>query len=111
MVQRRLALRLAVEAASADMSWKAIDRYSQDYIEIQSKDKVKVYKTPSSVLQDQLKVWDQTIAKKSGENAFFKKVLDSQKAFAQRAGAWQYDQAIDCKIAWDHYFRGKKAKA
>src|SRR5437588_11718448 len=26
----------AVEAASADMSWKAIDRYSQDYIELQS---------------------------------------------------------------------------
>jgi len=99
----------AVEAASADMSWKAIDRYSQDYIEIQSKEKVKVYKTPSSVLQTQLKVWDETIAKKSGENPWFKKVLESQKAFAQRAGAWQYDQAIDCKIAWDHYFRGKKA--
>src|SRR5215471_4419063 len=28
----------AVEAASADMSWKAIDRYSQDYIELQQKD-------------------------------------------------------------------------
>src|SRR5436853_6880127 len=27
----------AVEAASADMSWKAIDRYSQDYIDIQTK--------------------------------------------------------------------------
>jgi hypothetical protein len=71
----------------------------------------KVYKTPSSVLQDQLKVWDQTIAKKAGENAFFKKVLDSQKAFAERAGAWQYDQAVDTKIAWNHYFRGKGKKA
>ena len=36
----------AVEAASADMSWKAIDRYSKDYIELQTKDKVKFYKTP-----------------------------------------------------------------
>ncbi len=33
----------AIEAASADMSWKAIDRYSQDYIEMQTKDKVKFY--------------------------------------------------------------------
>jgi len=29
----------AVEAASADMSWKAINRYSQDYIELQTKDR------------------------------------------------------------------------
>ena len=36
----------AVEAASADMSWKAIDRYSKDYIELQTKDKVRFYKTP-----------------------------------------------------------------
>src|SRR3984893_10940859 len=31
----------AVEAASADMSMKGLDRYSQDYVELQSKDKVK----------------------------------------------------------------------
>ncbi len=36
----------AVDAASADMTWKAIDRYSKDYIELQTKDKVKFYKTP-----------------------------------------------------------------
>jgi TRAP-type mannitol/chloroaromatic compound transport system substrate-binding protein len=28
----------ATEAASADMSWKAIDRYSQDYNELQVTD-------------------------------------------------------------------------
>src|SRR5207249_2120705 len=43
----------AVEAASADLSWKAIDRYSKDYIELQTKDKVRFYKTPDSVLQKQ----------------------------------------------------------
>ena len=35
----------AVEAASADMSWKACDRYSTDYFEMQSKQKVHFYKT------------------------------------------------------------------
>ena len=97
----------AVEASSADMSWKAIDRYSQDYIEIQAKDKVKVYKTPDAVLAEQLKVWDELIAKKSAENPLFKKVLDSQKAFAERAGKWQNDQNVDYTIAFNHYF-GKK---
>jgi TRAP-type mannitol/chloroaromatic compound transport system substrate-binding protein len=98
----------AVEAASADMSWKAIDRYSQDYFTLQSQDKVKVYKTPDSVLNAQLKIWDDIIEKKSAENPWFKKVLDSQKAFAQRAARWQYDQSVDFRIAVNHYF-GKKA--
>src|SRR6187397_3485720 len=41
----------AVEAASQDMSWKAVDRYSKDYIELQTKDNVKFYKTPDAVLK------------------------------------------------------------
>jgi TRAP-type mannitol/chloroaromatic compound transport system substrate-binding protein len=99
----------AVEASSADMSWKECDRYSQDYIDIQVKDKVKVYKTPESILQAQLKIWDETIAKRSADasNPWFKKVLDSQKAFAERVGKWYYDQNVDYRIAFNHYF-GKK---
>src|SRR6185503_4694395 len=46
-----------VEAASQDMAWKAYDRYSQDYIELQTKDKVKFYKTPDAVLMRQLEVY------------------------------------------------------
>src|SRR5438874_10766120 len=55
----------AVEAASADMSWKAINRYSQDYIELQTKDRVKFYITPDSVLRKQLEVFDQVDKKKA----------------------------------------------
>src|SRR3989440_4997722 len=44
----------AVEAASADLVWKSIDRYSKDYIEMQTKDKVKFYKTPDAILRRQL---------------------------------------------------------
>src|SRR5205814_6077193 len=53
----------AVEAASSDMVWKGIDRYSKDYIELQTTDKVKFYKTPDTVLQAQLNVWDQILEK------------------------------------------------
>jgi TRAP-type mannitol/chloroaromatic compound transport system substrate-binding protein len=96
----------AVDASSANMSWKAVDRYSQDYIDIQEKDNVKVYKTPDDVLQEQLKIWDQVVAAKStDENPWFKKVLDSQKAFAERAGNWKYDQEVDFRMAFNHYFR------
>jgi TRAP-type mannitol/chloroaromatic compound transport system substrate-binding protein len=99
----------AAQAASADMSWKAVDRYSKDYDELK-KSGIKFYKTPDAVLRAQLAAWDKTIAKKAGENPLFKKVLDSQKAFALRAGTWQNDTQVDFKMAFNHYF-GKGAKA
>ena len=98
----------AVQTASADMSWKAIDRYSKDYIELK-KAGVKFYKTPDAILRAQLASWDKTIAKKAAENPAFKKVLDSQREFAQRAGQWQNDYSVDLKMAYNHYFGGKKS--
>jgi len=94
----------AVQAASADMSWKAIQRNSQDYIELK-KQGVRFYKTPDAVLRAQLASWDKIMEKKGGENAMFKRILDSQRAFAERAGAWQNDYLVDFKMAWNHYFR------
>ena len=76
----------AVEAASADMSWKAIDRYSKDYIELQTKDKVRFYRTPDSVLQKQLEVYDQVAAKKSADNPLFKEIAESQQRVRRARG-------------------------
>lgn len=100
----------AVEAASADMSWKAIDRYSKDYLELQSKDKVRVYKTPASVLQKQLAIFDEVMAKKSADNPLFKEVIASQRAFAARAVRWDLDTNVDRRMAYNHYFASKAAK-
>jgi len=97
----------AVQASSSDMSWKAIERNSLDYIELK-KAGVKFYKTPDAILRAQLDVWDKVIDKKAGENPVFKKVLDSQKEFAKRAGGWQNDYMVDFKIAYNHYFAAKK---
>lgn len=94
----------AVQAASADMSWKAIQRNSQDYIELK-KAGVKFYKTPDAILRAQLASWDKIMEKRGAENAMFKKVLDSQRAFAERAGSWWNDYTVDFKMAWNHYFR------
>ena len=94
----------AVEAASADMSWKAIDRYSKDYIEMQQKQNVKFYKTPDAVLQTQLTAYDAAAAKKSGENALFKEIEASQKAFAERAVHWDLDTNVSRRMAYNHYF-------
>ena len=99
----------AVEASSADMSWKAIDRYSKDYRELQSKDGVKFYKTPDTLLQEQLKVWDEVVAKKGADNPLFKEVEKSQRAFAERAMKWDMDTNNNRRMAYNHYF-GRAAK-
>jgi TRAP-type mannitol/chloroaromatic compound transport system substrate-binding protein len=98
----------AVEASSQDMSWKAIDRYSQDYLEMQTKQNVKFYRTPDSVLQTQLKVYDQAAAKKSAENPLFKEIEASQRQFAARTVKWYLDTQISPRMAYNHYF-GKPA--
>jgi TRAP-type mannitol/chloroaromatic compound transport system substrate-binding protein len=94
----------AVDAASADMSWKAIDRYSKDYIELQTKDNVKFYKTPDAILKAQLEAYDEVVKKKSAENPLFKEILQSQLAFAKRTTQWEQDTVVSRKMAYDHYW-------
>jgi TRAP-type mannitol/chloroaromatic compound transport system substrate-binding protein len=100
----------AVEAASQDVSWKSIDRYSKDYGELQTKDKVKVYITPASILQKQLEVFDQVEKKYSASNALFKEIVESQKKYAERVVKWYLDTQVSGRMAYNHYF-GKKPAA
>jgi len=100
-----------VEAASADMAWKSIDRYSKDYIELQVKDKVRFFITPPAILQKQLEVYDTVVDKKSTDNPMFKEIVESQKAFAARAVKWDLDTNVSRRMAYAHYFAPKRAAA
>ena len=95
---------------SQDMSWKAIDRYSKDYVELQPKDNVKFYKTPDAILKRQLEVYDEVVKKKSAENPLFKEIVQSQIEFAQRATQWEQDTVVSRKMAFDHYFGPKERR-
>jgi TRAP-type mannitol/chloroaromatic compound transport system substrate-binding protein len=99
----------AVEAASQDMQWKAIDRNSQDYITLQTTDKVKFYKTPDSVLKKQLEVYDDVVRKYAASNPLFKEIAESQLAFAKRATQWEQDYVVNRRMAFEHYW-GPNAK-
>ena len=105
----RAIIAVATEAAGQEMAWKAIDRYSKDYEEMQTKDKVKFYKTPDSVLQKQLEIYDQVIEKKSAENPLFKEIVASQLAYAKRVTQWEQDTVVNRRMAYNHYF-GPNAK-
>ena len=102
----------AVDAASQNLTWKAIDRYSKDYQEMQTKDKVRFYKTPDTVLRAQLAAYDKAVDKQAAENPMMKEIIESQMKFAERAVKWDLDTNVPRRMAYDHYFgraaRGKK---
>jgi TRAP-type mannitol/chloroaromatic compound transport system substrate-binding protein len=100
----------AVEAASQDMQWKAIDRNSQDYITLQTQDKVRFFKTPDALLKRQLELYDEIAKKYIANNPLFKEIITSQLAFAKRATRWEQDYVVSRKMAFDHYF-GPGAKS
>jgi len=98
-----------VEAASQDMQWKAIDRNSQDYVTLQTTDKVKFYKTPDAILRRQLESYDEVVKKYAAQNPLFKEIVESQLAFAKRATQWEQDYIVNRRMAYEHYF-GPNAK-
>lgn len=102
--EQRSILEYASEAASSDMAWKAMERYSQDLVKLKTKHGVNVYRTPTSVMKDQLKAWDIVVKRISDSDPFFKKVIDSQMAWAKRHGAYSLTNAPDYQAAYEHYF-------
>lgn len=96
-------LRYASEAASADMSWKAQDRYSRDLIALQKEHGVKVHRTPQDIMDEQLKAWD-AVLPEFMKDPFFAKVVESQKAWSQRVGAFELRNNPDIEGAYKHYF-------
>ena len=70
---------------------------AEAYKELIEKHGVQVHKTPDDVLLKFLETWDQIAAREAQKDAFFKKVLDSQKKYAEllvpyRLSTWpRYD--------------------
>jgi len=67
-----------------------------------------MYKTPDSILAAQLKAYDAAAAKRS-DNAIFREIEASQKAFAQRAVRFNLDYNVSPRMAYNHYFGSKPA--
>ncbi len=99
-------LKHAAEAASTANFNLAMDQYSKDLQWLIKKKGVKVYRTPQSVMDAQLKAWDKVLANLM-KDPFFKKVVDSQKAFAHRVAFYNLLNSADYKLAFDHYFPGE----
>ncbi|HEY9081258.1 TRAP transporter substrate-binding protein [Magnetovibrio sp.] len=97
-------LEYASEAASSDMAWKAMERYSADLVSLKEEHGVNVYRTPDSVMADQLKAWDVVVDRMSKDDPFFAKVVASQKAWAKRYGAYSLQNTPNYRLAYEHYY-------
>ena len=102
--EHKAILKYASEAASADMSWKYQDRYSKDLQVLQKEHGVKVRRTPDDILIAELEAWDTVIAEFTAKDEFFKKVVESQKTWMKRVGAYEITNAPDYVGAYKHYF-------
>jgi TRAP-type mannitol/chloroaromatic compound transport system substrate-binding protein len=100
----------AAEAASQDVAWKSIDRYSRAHDELRTKGGVAFHRTPEAVLMRQLADYDALNAEYA-KDALVAEVDRSQKAFAARALRWQLEAAPGAELAYGHYFAERPVRA
>jgi TRAP-type mannitol/chloroaromatic compound transport system substrate-binding protein len=101
--EHRAIIRYSAEAHSANMSWKLQDRYPKDLEEMKAKQGVKVHVTPKAILAEQLKTWNKLYAELT-KDPMFKRIADSQAAFAKRAGIYFRDNQAPSDMAFEHFF-------
>ena len=96
-----------VEAANSANYWTAMDNYSRDLQVLKDKHKVNVIRTPKSIFQAQLAAWDTITKKLSDEDPFFKKVVESQRAWAKRVVYYHFLNDADFRLGYEHVFKTK----
>ncbi len=96
-------LKYASEAENSNFYWHNTKRYAEDLVKLR-KQGVNVYRTPDSVMVAELKAWDTVIARLSKEDAFFAKVVASQKKYAKEVMNYLNLNQPDYKLAYKHYF-------
>ena len=103
-------LEYASEAENSNFFWHNTLRYADDLVKLKNKLGVNVYRTPDSVMADQLKAWDVITNKFSKKDPFFAKVVKSQKTYAKKVMAYLLLNQPDYGLAYRHHF-GEPTKA
>ena len=104
--EQKAILEYAAEATNTANYGMAMDSYSRDLQKLINEDGVNVYRTDTSIMKAQLESWDKVL-EGLVEDPFFKKVVDSQKAWAERVAFYDLMNSADYKLAYQHYFPGK----
>jgi len=97
-------LKNAAYAANTDNYFKALVRYSDSLAMLMNEHKVNVYQTSDEILAEQLKGWDKVIGEFSAKDAFFKKIVDSQKAYAKKVMKYLLMNQPNYRLAYENEF-------
>lgn len=97
-------LKHASEAENSNFYWHNTKRYADDLVKLRDEQGVNIHRTPDSVMVEQLKAWDIVVDRISGEDPFFAKVVESQKAYAKNVMGYLNLNQPDYKLAYKHYF-------
>jgi TRAP-type mannitol/chloroaromatic compound transport system substrate-binding protein len=96
-------LKYSAEAANTANFGLAMENYSRDLEILRDKHKVKIVRTPSDVMGEQLKAWDQ-LAATLNKDPIIKKIYDSQKAWFKRVAYYELFNSADYKQAYEHVY-------
>ncbi|NND91304.1 MAG: TRAP transporter substrate-binding protein [Granulosicoccus sp.] len=97
-------LKYASEAENSNFYWHNTKRYADDLNTLRDEQGVNVYRTPDSVMAAQLEAWDVVVERMSGGDAFFAKVIESQRDYAKNVLGYLNLNQPDYKLAYNHYF-------
>jgi len=97
-------LKYASEAENSNFYWHNTKRYADDLVKLRDEQGVNIHRTPDSVMVAQLKAWDVVVERISGEDAFFAKVIASQRTYAENVMNYLNLNQPDYKLAYKHYF-------
>ncbi len=89
--------------------WASWQKQNADAMEeMQTKHGVKILQTPPDINVAFLKAWDEVAAAESAKSPFFKKVYDSQKAYASKVVPAKRFMFPPYTVQADHYFPAAK---
>lgn len=102
--EQKAILKYASEAENSNFYWGNTRQYATDLVKLRDEQGVNVYRTPDSVMQEQLKAWDIVVERMSAADPFFAKVIESQKTYAKEVMNYLNLNQPDYKLAYKHYF-------
>ena len=102
--------------ASVSAAWEATFRSqtisnklnADALVELKQKHGVKIERTPKDILIKVLESWDQIAKQEAAKNAFFRKVYESQRAYASKVVPARRAVYAPYDVGADYYWPEKK---
>ena len=105
-------LQAIVQAGAIEATLRSQNRRNrldaEALVELQTKHGVTVHRTPPDVLKKMLESWDAIAKDEAAKNPFFRKVYDSQRAYASKVVSSRLVTAPPYQVIAEHYWPQKK---